>query len=221
VRLFVMGVNQWRDYESYPPPSQATRLYLHHDGALTFDAPITDESPDAYAYNPLDPTPILGGTQLSLSAGRRDNRKLESRPDVLVYTSAPLERPLEIIGAVRLELHVESDIEYADFYGRLTDVYPNGRSINLCDGLHRITPQDIIRAEDGTLCVEIDLWATAHQFKRGHRVRLIVSSGAHPRWARNLGHANQMMGTEGQCAHHRVFHDALHPSALVLPITQR
>lgn len=220
VRLFVMGLNQWRDYDSYPPPSQETRLYLHQDGALSFDAPSTWESPDAYAYNPLNPTPILGGTQLSLSAGRRDNRKLESRPDVLVYTSAPLVRPLEIIGAVRLQLHVASDVDYADFYGRLTDVHPDGRSINLCDGLRRITPQDITRAEDGTLCVEIDLWATAHHFKAGHRVRLIVSSGAHPRWARNLGHADQMMGTDGQCAHHTVYHDALHPSALMLPITQ-
>lgn len=221
VRLFVMGANQWREFDDYPPPATSTALYLRADKRLTFDAPDGIEPADEYDYDPFDPTPALGGTQLSLSAGRRDNRKLESRPDVLVYTSAPLERPLEIIGPVRLELHVEPDLEYADFYGRLTDVHPDGRSINLCDGLTRITPQQIHRAPDGKLCIEVDLWATAHQFKRGHRIRLIVASGAHPRWARNLGHADQIMSAEGQRVHHRVYHDLLHPSALHLPVTLR
>jgi len=221
IRLFVMGANVWRDYEQYPPESQAVRVYLHSGGALTFNAPVTDEPPDAYAYDPLNPTPIVGGAQLSLNAGRRDNRALESRADVLTYTSAPLTQPLEIVGAVRLVLHVQPSIDDADFYGRLTDVYPDGRSMNICDGLYRITSQNITRADDGTLCVEVDLWATAYQFKAGHRIRLIVSSGAHPHWARNLGVPDQLHSTQTQAAHQRVYHDPLHPSALILPIVQR
>ncbi len=221
VRLFVMGANTWRDYEQYPPQSQAIRAYLHSGGLLTFEAPFTDEPPDEYDYDPLDPTPIVGGAQLSLSAGRRDNRALESRKDVLTYTSTPLSQPFEIIGPVRLVLYVQPNIDYADFYGRLTDVYPDGRSMNICDGLYRITPQNGTRAEDGTLCVEVDLWATAYQFKMGHRIRLIVSSGAHPHWARNLGVPDQLHSTQTRAAHQRVYHDPLHPSALILPMVQR
>lgn len=218
VRLYVMGVNQWRDFDTWPPPAAATRYYLH-TAALMTDVPAVTVPPDYYQYDPADPTPAIGGTQFSLWAGRRDNISLEARPDVLCYTSARLTAPLEVIGHVKLELYVSSTLLFTDFFGRLCDVHPNGRSYNVCDGLFRVTPDKGTRQPDGSLHIEIDMWATAHCFRAGHQIRLHVSSGAHPRWIRNLGTGSPFAtDTDMKVAHQTIYHDQAHPSALILPV---
>jgi hypothetical protein len=217
VRLFVMGAEEWRDFDEYPPRSTAARYYL--GDPLCRKAPTIEDASDSYCYDPSDPTPAVGGTQFGLLGGPHDNRALEARPDVLVYTSDLLYEDLDVIGAVKLELYVKSSCVYTDFFGRVCDVHPNGKSVNICDGLFRIQPGKGEPQPDGSLRIEIDLWATAYRFLRGHRLRLLVSSGAHPRWSRNLGTGEPLpTATTMFVAMQTVYHDSAHPSALVLPV---
>jgi uncharacterized protein len=216
VRLYVMGANEWRDYPDFPPPARETYYYLGEKKLLPEAQP--DSPPDRYHYDPNDPTPIIGGAQFHILAGARDNRKLEGRPDVLTYTSAPLLYPMEIIGPVKVQLFVTSSRDYTDFFGRLCDVYPDGRSINICDGLFRVEPGKGETMPDGTLCIEIDLWSTAYRFKAGHCLRLIVSSGAHPRWSRHTGSSSPITDTVLYSADQTIYHDRQHPSVLMLPV---
>jgi len=132
----------------------------------------------------------------------------------------PLRADLQVIGPVAAELYVRSSREHSDCFARLCDVHPNGRSINVCDGLRRLAPGQIEHAGDGTACVRIDLWPTAHHFRAGHRVRLQVSSGAHPRFARNAGSGDPLASaTRLEVSDQEVFHDPEHPSALLLPVS--
>jgi hypothetical protein len=219
VRVFVMGANTWRDFSEWPPPGvQPQRWHLQASRGLSPAAPAASE-PDGYRYDPADPTPSVGGALLTREAGPRDNRALEARPDVLTYTSTPLEQDLEIIGPVQAELFVRSSLEHTDFFVRLCDVAPSGRSTNLCDGLLRLVPGKPASEADGTRRVSIDLWATAHRFLKGHRLRLQVSSGAHPRFARNTG-SGEPLGTAKTlvAAQQSIFHDPAHPSAIILPV---
>ncbi len=220
VRLYIMGADEWREFDSWPPPSQERRLYLSSWGRLEYAVPADGQPADYYHYDPANPTPAVGGAQFHPLAGPRDNRVLEARPDVLTYTTPPLTAPLEVIGPVRLELYVRSSLDHTDFFGRLCDVYPDGRSINICDGLLRVAPGIGERQPDGSLRIEIDLWATAHCFRPGHAVRLQVSSGAHPRWNRNLGTGDSLNSDQMRGADQIVYHDLDHPSALVLPMTE-
>lgn len=219
VRLYLQGADQWRDYEAWPPPAQASPFYLQALGQLGTAEPPAGSPPDQYRYDPADPTPNLGGALLSTEAGRVDNRPLEARPDVLTYTTEPLIEPLTVIGHVRLRLYVRSSLDHTDFYGRLCDVQPDGRSLNVCDGLLRVQPGRGEPQPDGSLLVEVDMTATAYRFLPGHRLRLQVSSGAHPRISRNLGTGEPVMhGTEMRIAHQTIYHDPNHPSALILPL---
>jgi putative CocE/NonD family hydrolase len=219
VRIFVMGSQEWRELDAWPPPARPTELFLGPGGRLGLSQPAAGAEPGRYRYDPADPTPSLGGPLLTPPSGPLDNRALEARADVLSYTTEPLAEDLEIIGPVRLVLYVRSSLPYADFFGRLCDVEPDGRSINICDGLYRLVPSRAKRRRDGTRRIEIDLWATAHRFRAGHRVRLQVSSGAHPRWSRNTG-TREPLGeaTRLVVAEQTVYHDQDHPSALVLPL---
>jgi uncharacterized protein len=215
VRLFVMGEGTWRDFPGWPPEFRSERWHLQPDGKLARGAP-RESQPDRYRYDPADPTPAVGGSSLSLNSGPRHNRRLEARPDVLCYTSSRLPRALELIGPVSAELHVSSSLPYADFHVRLCDVFPSGKSINICDGLVRISrPDEGIQHEK----VLVTLWPTAYQFKQGHRIRVQVSSGAHPRWARNTGTGEPLAAaTRLAAAEQQVFHDPQRPSAVILPV---
>jgi putative CocE/NonD family hydrolase len=175
--------------------------------------------PDAYTYDPSDPTPSVGGSLLARRGGARDNRALERRRDVRVYTSAILVRDVEVVGPVTARLHVTSTLDHTDFFVRLCDVEPSGKSRNICDGLVRLTPESWRRGTDGVATVEVELWPAAHVFCRDHRIRVQVSSGAHPRFSRNLG-AGEPLGsaTTMRVAKQKVWHDADHPSAIVLPV---
>ena len=220
VRIFVMGGGGWRDLDAWPPPAQATRLYLHAGGRLAATPPPAAAPPARYRYDPADPTPSLGGPLIFPPAGPQDQRPLEARPDVLCYTSDPLPADLEVIGPVRLDLYVHSSRDYTDFVGRLCDVAPNGRSVNICEGLTRLVPGCGASQPDGSLRIAVDLYPTAHRFRRGHRIRIQVASGGHPRWARNLGTGEPFAtGTAMLAADQTLYHDAAHPAALVLPVT--
>ncbi len=220
VRLYVMGADEWREMESWPPPARETSYFLHAAGSLSTDQPAVAASPDHYRYDPADPTPSVGGPLLFVPpAGPRDNRALEARADVLLYTTPPLSADLEVIGPVRLDLYVQSSLDHTDFFGRVCDVHPDGRSINICDGLLRLEPGDGALQPDGSRRITVGLWATAHRFARGRRLRLQVSSGAHPRWSRNLGMGEPIAtGTRMAVTDQTVYHDRAHPSALILPV---
>jgi putative CocE/NonD family hydrolase len=219
VRVFVTGAGEWRDLPAWPPAgARRQRWHLQPGGGLAPPAPPPSE-PDRYTYDPADPTPALAGPLLFGKARPTDNRPLEARADVRTYTSAPLDRDVEVAGAAVADLIVRSSRAHTDFFARLCDVEPSGRSVNVCDALLRLAPGRPEPAPDGTVHARIELWPTAHRFRRGHRIRLQVSSGAHPRYARNpgggepLGTATTLLSAEQQ-----VHHDPEHPSAVLLPV---
>lgn len=221
VRVFVSGAEVWRDFSEWPPPAaRPQRWYLASGRRLSQGLPATSE-PDRYRYDPADPTPAVAGPTLNGISGVADNRALESRRDVLTFTSDPLDRDLDVIGPVRAELHVRSSLAYTDFFARLCDVEPGGKSLNVCDALLRVQPGAPAAEADGSLRIAIDLWPTAHRFRRGHSLRLQVSSGAHPRFARNPG-TGEPLATAMRlvAADQVVYHDAEHPSSIVLSVLE-
>ncbi|MFF5057188.1 CocE/NonD family hydrolase [Micromonospora sp. NPDC000663] len=220
VRLYVGGRGGgWRDLPDWPPPATDTAWHLHPGGELATRAPVPS-TPDEFRYDPADPTPSQGGPLLvAKRAGAVDNRRVEARPDVLTYTSAPLTRPLEVVGPVRADIHVRGELPYLDVFVRLCDVDRRGRSRNICDGLVRVAPDRFPADPSGAARVPVPLWPTAHRFAAGHRLRLQVSGGAHPRWARNPG-TGESLGTAVtlRAGWRQVFHDPERPSALILPV---
>jgi len=218
VRIFVGGADEWRDLPSWPPATVPQRWHLQADRGLDPQAPGARE-PGRYTYDPAKPTPSVGGPLLARTKGRPDNRTLEARPDVLTFTSAPLECDLDVIGEVTADLFVGSNRGHTDVFARLCDVDPAGRSVNVCDALRRLTPGQPAAEPDGAIRVGIELWPTAHRFRRGHRLRLQVSSGAHPRYARNPGTGEPLRtATSLSTAEQRIYHDPDHPSAIILPV---
>ncbi|MGS2615172.1 CocE/NonD family hydrolase [Micromonospora sp. LZ34] len=220
VRVHVGGVGGgWRDLPDWPPPATPTRWHLHPAGALATDPPVPS-TPDGFWYDPADPTPSLGGPLLvAQRAGPVDNRPVEARPDVLTWTSPPFAGPVEVAGPVHTEIHVRSELSYLDVFVRLCDVDRRGRSWNVCDGLVRIEPGRYPVDAAGAVRVPVELWPTAHRFAAGHRLRLQVSGGAHPRYARNPG-TGEPLGTAVtlRAGRREILHDPEHPSAVVLPV---
>ena len=221
VRLFVMGSNEWRTFADWPPQAQSERWHLQPGGGLAQEPPPTSE-PDRYRYDPADPTPAVGGNSLGAQQhmGAKNNRKLEARQDVLVYTSALLEEDREVIGPVLADLYVRSSLEYTDFFARLCVVEPSGKSINLCDGIVRLAPDSQPAPDSGGIRhLQLALWPTAYRFRKGHRLRVQVSSGAHPRFVRNLGTGEPLAtSTKLVTADQTVYHDPAYPSAFVLSV---
>ena len=219
VRLHVMGADEWRGFASWPPPGYAAEAWhLHGGGRLAREAPGVSE-PDAYRYDPADPTPIAGGTLLSAAGGRRDQRATEARRDVLVYTSDALDRDVEVIGEVSAEIFVSSNSGHFDVFVRLCDVDERGRSTNVCDGIQRIEPGRGQQRTDAVLAVRVALWPTAQRFRKGHRIRVQVSSGAHPRFARNLGTGEPLAtGTALRPSEQSIHHAPGRASAILLPL---
>jgi putative CocE/NonD family hydrolase len=216
VHIFVMGVNEWRDYPVWPPQNmEQQRWYLQAERGFTASLPAVSGT-DHYTFDPSDPTPSVGGA----SVGRpvEDNRKLESRDDVLTFTSGVLNEDLEIIGPVAAELFVKSSLDYTDFFVKLCDVQPSGKSLNVCDGLQRLFPGKPAPDADEIMKVKMSLWPIAYRFKRGHRIRVQISSGAFPRWNRNLGTDEPLgTGTTMIKARQSIYHGPDHPSGLLLP----
>jgi len=202
VRIFVMGRNVWRDETSWPlARAKQERWFFHADGSLSPIQPTSDEVASRFHHDPADPVPTHGGSHLmapAFPAGPRDQSRIEQRDDVLVFTSSPLERDLEVTGRVRAVLHADSAATSADWIVRLCDVHPDGRSLNLCDGILRAG-----RAERH----EIDLWSTSNVFLRGHRLRVHVTGSCFPRWDNHPNSADQT-----------IHHDSSRPSYIELPV---
>ena len=235
VEVFVMGENRWRGYEEWPAPgSRSERWYLHGDGLLSRENPARSE-PDEYDYDPRDPVPTLGGPILMAPVhrpGARDQRPVETRPDVLLYTSEPLGSDYTVLGQVHVTLHAASSAPDTDFVARLVDAYPDGRSIVVADGIIRAsaresypapgviqpaTPTNIEPGRPYEYCV--DLWATGITFKAGHRLRLQITSSSFPRWERNPNTGEDAAhATRTEVARQRIFHDPERPSSLTLTV---
>jgi putative CocE/NonD family hydrolase len=244
VRLFVMGIDEWRDEQDWPLPDTAfTPYYLHSDGhantaagdgTLSAQAP-EDEPHDTYLYDPRNPVPTTGGATflpglfVAANAGPRDQRPIDGRSDVLTFTTPPLEHDVEVTGPIELVLFASSSARDTDFTGKLVDVHPDGRAEILTDGILRARyresmsePQPLTPGE--TYELRVDLWATANVFRAGHRIRLDVSSSNFPRFDRNTN-TGQTIATDGPDdlveAVNRVFHDRNRPSHVLLPIIDR
>ena len=223
VRVFVTGERAgggWRELPGWPPPGTGERrLWLAAGARLQDVEPAGDPgSGDRYRYDPADPTPSLGGPVLFAREPVVDNRALEARPDVLTYTTAPLPETVEAIGPVRVELCVRTSSPHFDLFARVCDVDAGGASWNVCDALTRIVPGRFEPAADDTARVAFELWPMGHRFAAGHRIRLQVSSGAHPRYARNAGTGEDLAtATVLRPVDVDVLHDPQHHSVLVLP----
>jgi putative CocE/NonD family hydrolase len=239
VRYFMMGENQWRSAASWPPKHQPWKLYLHSfgqanssagNGTLSVDEPA-NEPRDSFIYDPNDPVPSVGGRTLFYHPklgmpGVFDQREVEKRDDVLVYTSERLSTPLKIAGPIAVRLFAVSSAVDTDFTAKLVDVDPAGYCANIAEGIIRGRYRSDPRREEllkpgETNEFEIDLWAAAHSFGVGHRIRLEISSSNFPRFSRNLNSAvNPSMGTADDItvASQQGLHDSKHASHIVLPV---
>jgi uncharacterized protein len=236
VKIFVMGENVWRDEQEWPlARTHYTSYYLHSQGranSLRGDGcldPVVpgEEPPDRFVYDPNDPVPTCGGNTLIIPMGVQDQRQVETRQDVLVYTSAPVTTPLEVTGPIVVQLFATSSAPDTDFTAKLVDVRPDGYAQNLADGILRmryrtsrmvsalLTPGQVYE-------LTIDLWATSYVFLPGHSLRLEISSSNFPRFDRNLNTGeDQATGTRWQTAAQTIFHDQRYPSHVLLPVILR
>ena len=184
------GKGQWRDLADWPPPDAIAQSWHLHAGGTLADSP--GEGTSSFRYDPHDPTPSVGGPRMDSNGfGPKDNGKLEARDDVLVFTGPVISEPQEVIGPVSLRLRVRGSSPNFDVFARLCDVDAKGTSWNICDGLLRLDGTPPADA-DGWTEIEVPMSATAHRFAPGHRLRVQVSGGAHPRWARNTGTSEQI-----------------------------
>jgi putative CocE/NonD family hydrolase len=219
VRVRTSGLGRWRDLPDWPPEdTHAQPLYLEGGGGLNADPdPAVAAAGTDLRYDPADPTPSVGGRLMSVRrAGSQENSAVEARADVLTFTTEPLAEPVEVAGTPVVDLYLSSDNAHCDVFVRLCDVDSRGRSRNLTDQIVRCTPADATPGQVRLLCVP--LTDISHVFAAGHRIRLQVAGGAHPRFARNLGTDDSLHGARMAPVTHRIRHSARHPSALVLPV---
>jgi putative CocE/NonD family hydrolase len=239
VRVFTMGNNVWRDFDDWPPADAAAqRMYLHSsgkangsdgDGALNASAPADNETADSYVYDPANPVQTRGGPLCCrpdlLAAGPREQRDIEARRDVLVFTTEALAKDLDVTGPVTAELFVRSSAVDTDFTAKLVDVFPTGFAQNITEGILRMRYRDSREKpelmEPGKVYkIAVDLWATSNVFQAGHKLRLEISSSNYPRFDRNLntGDADIAHAARKVIAMNTIVHDAAHPSAIVLTV---
>jgi uncharacterized protein len=248
IKIFVMGENVWREEQDWPlARARSSKLYLHSggtantrmgDGRLSDKEPV-EEPPDRYAYDPRFPAPTYGGhgsggggiTRDSAFSihGPMDQRAVQQRPDVLVYSTDELQADTEVTGPIELNLFFSTNVTDTDFFATLSDVYPDGRAILITEGALRtryresnretklLTPNQAYEAK-------IPLWETSNLFKKGHRIRIHITSSNFPRFNRNLNSGKAMADeTEAdiKVANQTILHDSKHPSSLVLPMVPR
>jgi uncharacterized protein len=231
VHYFVMGDptdkfapgNFWRSAESWPPPAKVTPFYFSFDHQLSRSEP-NDAHKLSYRYDPSDPVPTLGGQNLNIEKGPMDQTKVERRPDVLLFTSEELDEPVEISGRIGAKLWISSDCPDTDFTVKLCDVYPDGRSMLVSDGIRRASLRNNFEKPDlleaGMIYeVNVDLWSTSLIFNKGHRIRIAVSSSNAPRFEpnANTGDPHPVAGNT------RIANNTLHispeqPSQVLLPL---
>jgi hypothetical protein len=235
ITIFVMGKNEWRTEKEWPlARMQFTKYYLHSggkantaqgDGILDLTPP-TEESADHFTYDPANPVPSIGGTSIYGNAkpGPRDQREIEKRTDVLVYSTPRLERDIEITGPVEAVLYASSTAKDTDFSAKLLDVYPDGKAINLRSGMVRARYRESLVEpaflEPGIIYqFQFPVGATSNLFKKGHRVRIEISSSHFPEFGRNLNNGGDI-GTSSEIvkADQTLYHDEIHPSYVLLPV---
>ena len=216
---------EWRTARQWPPPqSRLVPWYLHGDATFAPDRPADSRAEREYVYDPEAPVPTLGGPQLTLPAGPVDQRPLETRPDVLVYTSAPLTRPLELTGDVRARLWIRSDAPDTDFFVRLCDVYPDGRSFNLVEGALRVRfrhgfDREALLVPNQVEPIEIELGPISVIFHRGHRLRVHVTSSSAPGYDPNPNNGAPFRAdSPSRKARNGVLSNRQFPSHLLLPV---
>ena len=231
VHYFVMGDvsdksapgNFWRSADSWPQPAKATPYYLHSDMSLTNSKPA-GEGQLTYKYDPADPVPSRGGQNLLIDKGPMDQRPVESRADVLLFTTKPLAEPIEVTGRITARLFISSDCPDTDFTVKLCDVYPDGRSLLVTDGIRRaslrnsyekhepLTPGEVYE-------LEVDLWTTSLIFNKGHRIRVAVSSSNSPRFEPNPNTGDpHPTGGKTRIATNTLHLSAEKPSQIILPV---
>lgn len=231
VHYYVMGDctqagapgNFWRSSDTWPPPAKATSFYFHADKSLSTSAPEGDDKL-TYKYDPKNPVATRGGQNLIITKGPMDQRPVESRPDVLLFTTEPLAEPLEVTGRIIAKMFVSSDCPDTDFTVKLSDVHPDGRSLLVTDGIRRASLRNSYEKHeplepDKIYELEVDLWSTSLVFNKGHQIRVAVSSSNSPRFEPNpnTGDPHVVSGKT------RVATNTLHlsksrPSQIVLPI---
>jgi uncharacterized protein len=237
VKIFVMGRDVWREEDEWPPARvRMTRFYLHSgghanslrgDGALSATVPDSEPA-DQFVYDSDDPVPTRGGPlccdSAHLAPGPRDQRPVEAREDVLVYSTPEFKEDFEVTGPVSVELYAGSSVADTDFTAKLVDVWPNGFAQNLTEGIlrarYRNSPEKAEFMNPGEVYkLNLDLWATSNVFLKGHKLRLEISSSNFPRFDRNLNAGEDPeYAARGQKATNTIYHNGQHPSALVLPV---
>jgi hypothetical protein len=245
VKIFVMGKNEWRFEDAWPlERAKATRYRLFGlhpangangvsgNGGLLEPGVLTRTSglpSDSFTYDPANPVPTVGGPlccdAVHLAPGPRDQKEVEARLDVLVYSTAPLTEDLEVTGPVTLDLYAKSSAVDTDFTGKLVDVAPDGTAINLTEGILRAKYRESTTSDPKPIVpgqvyeYKIDMWSTSNVFLKGHRIRLEVSSSNFPRFDRNLNTGKDAANDSTFVkATNTILHDSAHPSALILPV---
>jgi hypothetical protein len=214
VKIHVTGIKEWRDLPSWPPATSERVLYLHGGGTLCEEPPPADSPPSQFTYDPSDPTPTVGGLTNSLAAGGKDNKTREDRADVLTFTTEALKDPVEVVGSVGVDLCHGTNDPFIDIFIRLCEVDSNGRSVNLCERNLRLNSADVGES------VSLELSAIAHRFLPGTRLRLQISGGSHPQYARNLGTGEaQGQGISMVPSYRSISHGQGGLSQVRLPIT--
>jgi len=239
ITYFTMGENRWHTADDWPlPGTDRQRFYLHGggkantctgDGALSRTEP-GDEPVDSYVYDPLNPVPTTGGRHIDMGGvipGPRDQIYVERRQDVLCYTSDVLTLDLEITGELAMHLFAATSARDTDFTAQLIDVYPDGKAYNMADGVMRARYRKSIFQPELVTPGEIDeyvirMGTTSHLFKRGHRIRVDISSSNFPAWDRNMNSGKPIgEDTEAAQATQTIHHSAVHPSYVELPVIPR
>lgn len=236
VRAYLMGAGKWRSYDAWPPPSAKSIVYyldgdgrantLGGDGRLVSSPPRGRES-DRYTYDPLHPTPSVGGQLCCFTAavgGPFDQSAVESRPDVLVYTSPPLAKALNVTGPINISLYLSSDAKDTDLMVQLVDVYPDGRAFNLDEGVQRVRWREgyqkpIFMEPEHVYKIDIPPLVTSNSFGAGHRIRIAISSSAFPHFERNLNTGgNNFDEKDPIIAHNVIYHSPQYASRVVLSV---
>jgi putative CocE/NonD family hydrolase len=238
VRLFVMGANTWRAAEDWPVPgTRFTNFYLRShgqanslfgNGQLATDPPGATEPPDYYLYDPSNPVPSKGGHSCCFAAvapvGPHDQTEIERRADVLVYSTPPLREAVEVTGPITVKLFAATSAPDTDWTAKLVDVEPGGKIINLNNGIIRASHRNSLETHEtvdpGRIYeYVITVFPTSNLFQTGHQIRLEISSSNFPHYDRNLN-TGHPIGADAQMivARQTVYHDAMHPSHIVLPI---
>lgn len=211
-RIFVTGSKEWRSMPTWPPPTQPKTLYLQENNCLGFKLPVQDASPASFVFDPLNPTPSIGGNQMS-SGGQVDDSAYADRTDVLAFTSEPLSEDIEILGSPSVHLMHASDPPFADLFLRISEVDSRGVSRNITELYQALDP-----SRDTSQPLVLNLPDCAHRFRVGTSVRLIVAGGSFPMYARSLGTAEDRVGSDKAVPQRHTFSMSGGGSQLILPV---